>query len=80
MYLCYQDRLYLSEIYFNGSSPKQIAKMLNVSLSTVYRELNKGYTGRLNKNGVPEYSAIKAQQTYVDNLKHRGRKRGTKNA
>lgn len=70
--LSYNDRNQLKVMYEHGESPSDIAAELGVHTATIYRELQRGYTGQI-KSFVPEYSADVAQSKVSSNLKKRGR-------
>ena len=73
-YLTFEDRKSLEALYAEGKELSEIADTLGVHLATVYRELIRGNTGELDKNGRSGYSAELAQQMLQRNLKRRGRK------
>ncbi len=73
-YLTFKDRQKLEELYSRGAELSDIAKTLGVHLATIYRELMRGSTGKLNESGKEGYSAELAQQTLCKSLKRRGRK------
>lgn len=55
-------RQYLEEVYNHTDMPvRQISAALGVHPSTVYRELKRGDTGKLNSLGMIEYSAKLAE-------------------
>lgn len=60
----YYDRLKLEALYNNKTPISQISKTLNFHISTIYRELQKGYYERLTKDYIfiKCYSADKAQR------------------
>lgn len=74
-YLAYEDRKKLEALYSAGASLADIAAELGVHLATVYRELTRGATGELDKNGRSGYSAELAQKTVQDSIKRRGHKK-----
>lgn len=61
-HLGYSDRKLIETLYMNGSSLQEIGDILSVHISTVYREISKGKTGAMDKNGRVGYSADLAQQ------------------
>lgn len=67
------DRKMISALYDAGTPLPSIAAAIDVSVSTLYRELRRGYTGALNSNACRAYSTEKAQQTINQNIKRRGR-------
>lgn len=72
-YLTHDDRLLIEKLYAHGITPSSIARVVGVSLATIYRELPRGYTGKRYPGGRKVYSAEKAQQTTNQNIKRRGR-------
>ena len=73
-YLNYTDRKLLENLYLKGERPQDIADAVDVHVATIYKELKRGYTGELDRNGRKEYSAELAQRCLVQNIKRRGRK------
>lgn len=73
-YLTHEQRLQIEKWYKAGERPVDIAARLGIHTATIYHELQKGYTGRLDKNQRNEYSADKAQTVFFQNLQNRGRK------
>lgn len=72
-YLTYKDRKNMETLYKANMSLIDIANGLGVHIATIYRELTRGSTGRLDKNGRNGYSAELAQKHVRENLKRRGR-------
>ena len=72
--LTLSDRLKIERAYLDGADAAEIAASLSSCLSTIYRELRRGYTGETDKNGRPAYSATEAQETTAQNIKRRGRR------
>ena len=73
-YISFEDRKKLERMYLDGLTLPEIAEQLGVHLATVYRELRRGSTGMLDKNGRSEYKAAVAQRTLIESFKRRGRK------
>ena len=71
--LSYDDRKRLEVMYLNNERPSDIAAKLGVHTATVYKELQRGSTGKFDKNLRSEYSAEIAQRTITESLKNRGR-------
>lgn len=71
--LSYNDRKRLEVMYLNNERPSDIAAKLGVHTATVYKELQRGYTGKFDKNLHLEYSAEVAQRKITESLKNRGR-------
>lgn len=61
-HLSFEDRKRLETEYNAGAELSEIASLLGVHLSTVYRELARGYTGKMDANGRNGYSAETAQK------------------
>jgi hypothetical protein len=74
-YLSFQDREKIEAWYGAGDRPLEIAERLGVHTATIYHELQRGQTGRLDKNQRQEYNAVAAQRAVQENFKRRGRKR-----
>ena len=74
-YITIQDRKSIAQWYLNGDRPCDIAARLGVHTATIYHELQKGDTGKLDKNQRPAYDPVIAQRTVETNFKRRGRKR-----
>lgn len=73
-YLTHEQRLQIEKWYKAGERPADIAARLGIHTATIYHELQKGFTGRLDNNQRNEYSADKAQSVFFKNLRSRGRK------
>lgn len=73
-YLSFDDRKKLESLYNSGESTNDIARNMNVHLSTVYRELSRGSTNKMDANGRIGYSADIAQRVFCESLKQRGHK------
>ena len=72
------DRRIIERMYRDGASVADIANSLGRNLSNIYRELDRGATGKLDKNGNAEYSA-KIADGIADELRsNRGRPRNAK--
>ena len=72
-YLTYENRLQLSQMYTNGKSSMEIATALGVHVATIYLEIKRGYTGEVDENNRPVYSAEKAEAQTRENVKRKGR-------
>ena len=55
-----------------GDNVKDIAQELGVGFVTVYRELERGRTGKLNAIGRPEYSPELGRINYYASIANRG--------
>lgn len=71
-YLTFEDRKNLEEQYNTGAELSDIANLLNIHISTLYRELARGDTRELDVNGRSGYSADIAQKAVQESLKRRG--------
>ena len=72
-YLTFEDRRNIEGWYARGDRPLEIAARLGVHTATIYHELQRGHTGKLDGNQREEYSAELAQKTVQENFKRRGR-------
>lgn len=75
-YLTLEDRQKLEALYLEGDRVQDIADRIGVHVATVYKELKRGETGRLDRNMRREYSATLAQRRLVENFRKRGKKAG----
>nr|DAP39804.1 MAG TPA: RNaseH [Caudoviricetes sp.] len=73
-YLTLEDRKSLERLYDQGAGLSDIATSLGVHLATIYRELTRGDTGEIDKNGREGYNAELAQKALQESLKRRGRR------
>lgn len=73
-YLTLSDRQKLEALYLEGYRVQDIADRIGVHVATIYKELKRGETGRLDRNMRREYSATLAQRRLAENFKRRGRK------
>ena len=73
-YLTFKDRRKISRLYLTNERVCDIAKEMDVTHPTIYRELKRGYTGRLDKNGNPEYDPDTAESVVQRNFKQKGRR------
>ena len=73
-----EDRKIIEKMYKDGSSVVEIAEHMERNTSCIYRELNHGVTGRIDKNGNPEYSAAIADGYAAKARSNRGRPRNAK--
>lgn len=62
-WLMQADREYIEKMYAEGSAVKSIAEALGRNQATIYKELHRGSTGKMDKNGRPGYSARIAQES-----------------
>lgn len=62
MYLNFEDRKKIERLYSENTDIKDIAQSIGVCVSTMYREIQRGITEEMDKNGRFIYSAEKAQK------------------
>lgn len=67
-----KDRRTLARLYKRGDRIEDIAKALDVSQNTVYNEIKRGFTGKLDGNQRREYDPDKAQRAIMESLRRRG--------
>ncbi len=72
-YLVLDDRRKLERLYLKGDRISDIAAAVGVHVSTIYNELRRGDTGKLDRNMRQGYSATLAQRRIQENFKRRGR-------
>ena len=60
--LKYTDRKKIEEMYLCEMTTQEISDKIKKNRATIYYELSRGYTGNLDKNKRPEYSADLAQE------------------
>lgn len=73
--LKYKDRLRISEMYLSEKSAMEIAVSVGASLNTIYVELQRGDTGKLDKNQRREYNPELAQRRVQENVRRCGGKK-----
>ena len=78
--LNYEDRKVIERLYSADMCVAEIAEHIGCHRNTVYNELQRGFTGKLNNNFKPEYSAAVAQENYVENISRRGNRTQRANA
>lgn len=71
--ITFEDRQAIEREYSDNAAPAEIAAVIGVSPSSIYREIARGYTGETDKNGRPAYSAETAQAATARNMSRRGR-------
>ena len=74
-YITFEDRKQFEKLYTDNMSLKDIASALGVHLATIYRELERGNTGKLDENGRSGYSAEAAQKNIQQSIKRRGHRK-----
>lgn len=72
--LTYKNRKQLEALYIRGDTPGDIAKRLGICIATVYRELQRGRTGNIDRNGRAEYNAERAQEVIYETSRRREEK------
>lgn len=72
-YLSIEDRKEIEQRYAHGDRPEDIAAFVGVHTATIYRELERGYTGETDGNGKPGYSAIIGESKQKNSFRRRGR-------
>ena len=60
--MIFADRQKIATLYENNERVETIAEALGYNRASVYDELKRGFTGEMDKNGRPEYSAELAQR------------------
>jgi len=60
--LLLEDRRRIAEMYADGEQVTDIAITIGVNRCTIYRELSRGYTGTMDRNGRPGYDHDLAQK------------------
>lgn len=73
--LTFEERKAIEMMYRQNMGAEEIASKLEISASTIYRELERGNTGELDKNGRSGYNAAKAQENAERLRKSRGKRR-----
>lgn len=74
-YITLEQRRKIEALHNVGTSAPEIARILGRHWSTLYVELNRGYTGKLTEDGEREYSAELAQEVFKRSLANRGSKK-----
>ena len=72
--ITFEERKVIEELYAANWSAQQIAEHLSFSPATIYREIQRGDTHTLDKNGRSGYSAEKAQENAEHLRKNRGKR------
>ena len=73
--LTMEDRRRIAEMYSREASTLEIAFTLNFHPATIYDELKRGSTGKLDANKRPEYDPERGQEVYQENMRRIGRMR-----
>lgn len=72
--LTLKDRRLLARLYRAETPTITIAQRLNCSQATIYNELNRGFTGKLDEYGRREYDPGVAQRAIREAARRQGRK------
>ena len=73
-YLTFEDRKKIEAWHLIGDRPADIAARLCVHYTTIYKELQRGATGELDRNQREGYSAELAERRLRESFKRRGKK------
>ena len=73
--MTFEDRKLIEKMYRDGEPVRAIADVLDRDLSGVYRELDRGATGKLDKNGNAGYSARIGEDAAEARRRAKGRNR-----
>lgn len=76
-YLTLQDRKKISKLYLEETRVLDIANKIGCHPATIYEELRRGYTGKLDKNQRREYDPLLAQQKVQEAIRRRGNRLNT---
>jgi IS30 family transposase len=72
-YITNEERKRIEALYSAGERPSDISRKTGIHLSTIYRELARGYTGELDADNRPEYSAAAAEHMLRAAFRQKGR-------
>ena len=61
-FMNFENRKKIEELYGQSMAVAEIAACVGFNRASVYDELKRGFTGEMDKNGRPEYSAELAQR------------------
>ena len=78
MGLTLNDRTIIAKRWADGDSATAIASGLGFAPGTIYAELERGSTGKLDKNSRPQYDPAKGQAVYQASLRKRGNRKRNK--
>ena len=70
--ITFDQRKKIASLYEKGMSISDISDEADVALRTLYVELKRGATGKLDQNQRPAYDPVLAQRTYQENIRRRG--------
>lgn len=74
-YLTFQDRKVLSKLYLDEVPIREIAERIGVHKATIYYELERGYSGREDKNHRPEYDPALGQRKVAQSFRRKGNRK-----
>lgn len=74
-YFARQDREAIATAWASGASVAEIADAMGVHRCTIYRELKLGETDALDENQRHVYDPEKAQRSFQENLRSRGKRK-----
>lgn len=72
--ISYEDRKRFEEMYRAGASINEIGAEMGICETTVYREIRRGSTGEMDRNGRLGYSAEIAQKDVLAGRMRMGRR------
>ena len=67
--ITFDNRKKIAALYAKGMSISDISDEVGVALRTLYVELRRGATGKLDQNQRPAYDPVLAQRTYQENIR-----------
>lgn len=70
--ITHEERLKIAELYEQGLYLYQIANRLDRPLSSVVKEIDRGYTGQTDKNRRRGYSVALSEERLAKNISKRG--------
>ena len=79
-YLDFQYRKKIAKMYQEEARVLDIAYKIGCHPATIYEELRRGDTGKLDKDQRPEYDPRLAQRTFQEAIRRRGNRRTTTTA
>lgn len=74
-YLDFQDRKLIAKMYGADARVLDIAYKVGCHPATIYEELRRGGTGKLDDNQRPEYDPRLAQRAFQEAIRRRGNRR-----
>lgn len=73
-YITFEQRKEIQKLYEEGKNKIDIASIMGRSVSAIYEELKRGYTGDLYEDKRRTYDADLAQTVFQQNIQRRGQK------